>query len=120
MNLLPLVYGITVGWMAPNIVLFQTEASPVGVLNAEQISLTASLLAAGGCIGTFLFGAFANYWGRKPVLIALAVPQLVCMTLIAVGSNYIYIYVARLLSGIAAGGIYIIIPIFVNEIASDK
>lgn len=120
MNFLSVLYGISVGWAAPNMILFQSEESPVGVMNADQMSLIVSLLCVGGTLGTIIFGFAADFLGRKTSLILIAVPQLVSNVLLIVGNHYYYIYVARFLFGLAGGGSFIMIPMFVSEISHER
>lgn len=119
-NLLTLIYGISVGWAAPNFVLFQSEDSPIGRLETHQISLIASLLCAGGVLGTFFFGWIADIWGRKLVLFLVALPQMLGLLLLAIGDHCNYVYASRVLLGFGGGGISILIPVFVAEISSEK
>lgn len=120
MNLLTLIYGISVGWAAPNIVLFRSEESPIGVLTAGQISLIASLLCAGGVLGTFFFGWISDIWGRKIVLFLTALPQMLGLLLLGIGNNCYFVYASRVLLGLAGGGVSILIPVFVAEISSEQ
>lgn len=120
MHLLTLIYGINVGWVAPNMLLFQSENSPVGELTTAQISLIVSLMCLGGVVGTSLFGIMAEKWGRKWTLIWIAVPQILGGILLIYGTNSNYIYAARLLFGLAGGGLFSVGPIFVAEISHEK
>lgn len=115
-----LIYGISVGWAAPNFILFQSEDSPVGKLQTHQISLIASLICAGGVLGTCFFGWITDIWGRKIVLFLVALPQMLGLLLLAIGDNSVYIYVSRLLLGFGGGGVSILIPVFIAEISSEK
>lgn len=119
-NLLTLIYGISVGWAAPNIVLFQSEDSPIGRLSTDQISLIASLLCAGAVVGTCFFGWISDIWGRKLVLFVVALPQMLGLLLLAIGDNCYYVYASRVLLGFGGGGVSILIPVFVAEISSEK
>lgn len=119
-HLLTLIYGINVGWVAPNMLLFQSENSPVGELTTAQISLIVSLMCLGGVVGTSLFGIMAEKWGRKWTLIWIAVPQILGGILLIYGTNANYIYAARLLFGLAGGGLFSVGPIFVAEISHEK
>lgn len=120
MNLLSLAYGISVGWAAPNTVLFQSEKSPIGIMSSDQISWIASTLCIGGVVGTIIFGSIVDVWGRKRVMICMAIPQLVANILLIVGTNHYYIYVARILFGAAAGGVFLMVPIYVSEISFER
>lgn len=119
-NLLTLIYGISVGWAAPNIVLFQTESSPVGILNTGHVSLIASLLCAGGVLGTCFFGWIADIWGRKIGLYLVVLPQTLGLVLLAIGDHHHYIYASRILLGFGGGGVSILIPVFIAEISSER
>lgn len=119
-NLLSLAFGISVGWAAPNMLLFQTEHSPIGLLNSDQVSLIASILCIGGTVGTICFGLIVDLWGRKITMIVISIPQLAANILVLIGTNYYYIYVARFLFGFAAAGVYIMVPIFVSEISQER
>lgn len=100
--------------------LFQSEASPIGMMNSDQISLIVSLLCIGGTVGTILFGLCSDVWGRKTMLLLIAIPQIVANVLLIVGTNSYYIYAARFLFGLAGGGGFIVVPIFVSEIAHER
>lgn len=113
-------YGISVGWAAPNTVLFMTEDSPIGVMTASQISWIASMICIGGIVGTIVFGGLVDILGRKIVTIGIAIPQILANILLIVGTNHIYIYWARFLFGLAAGGVFMIIPIYVAEISFER
>lgn len=41
----------------------------------------------------------------------------ICWMLILYAQNVYYLYASRILNGIAGGGIFVIVPIFLNEIA---
>lgn len=120
MNLLTFVYGISVGWAAPTMLLFLSKESPIGVMTADQISLIVSILCIGGIAGTAVLGPLADIWGRKIVLILTAIPQIIANLLLVLGTHYYYIYVARFLFGLAGGGIFILVPIFVSEISHER
>lgn len=108
------------GWAAPNTVLFQSEQSPIGIMSSDQISWIASTLCIGGVAGTAIFGCIVDVWGRKIVMLCIAIPQLVGNILLIVGTNHYYIYCARFLFGLAAGGVFMMVPIFVSEISFER
>lgn len=119
-NLLSVLYGISIGWAAPNTVLFQSEDSPIGIITSQQTSLIASLLCIGGTAGTIIFGVCSDVFGRKYMLLLTAIPQVIANILLLVGTNYYYIYAARFLFGLAGGGGFILVPIFVSEISHER
>lgn len=97
-----------------------TEASPIGIMSSDQISLIASILCIGGVVGTIIFGFIVDVFGRKFVMICIAIPQILANILLIIGNHYYYIYCARFMFGLAAGGVYIMVPIFVSEIAIER
>lgn len=119
-NILTILYGISVGWAAPNLLLFQSESSPIGMLTPQQNSLIVSLLCIGGTAGTILFGVGSDIYGRKLMLILMATPQLIANVLLITGTNVSYIYAARFLFGLAGGGCFIVLPMFVSEITQER
>lgn len=119
-NLLSLIYGISNGWIAPNLVRFQSDDSPIGRITADQAALVVSSLCVGGLVGTLVFGAFADRFGRKWTLLCIALPQIGANALLVVGTNPYYVYAARLLFGLAGGGIFTLVPIFVAEISQER
>lgn len=84
------------------------------------MSLIVSMLCIGATVGTLLTGFVADIWGRKKVLLLIAVPQIIANILLIVGTNYYYIYGARFLFGLSGGGVFILVPIFVSEISNER
>lgn len=119
-NLLSLIYGISNGWIAPNILRFQEEDSAIGVINSAEAALVVSILCIGGLIGTVVFGLLIDWWGRKWTLILTAIPQIMANFLLAFGEDVYYVYTARLLLGLAGGGLFILVPVFVAEISNER
>lgn len=54
------------------------------------------------------------------MLLLTAIPQVIANILLLVGTNYYYIYAARFLFGLAGGGGFILVPIFVSEISHER
>lgn len=119
-NLLTLIYGISVGWTAPNIILFQSEDSPVGQLSTDELSPITSLLCVGGVLGTLFFGWATDKFGRKYLLLFMAIFEIISLVLILAGNHRYYIYVSRVFAGLFGGGVFVLIPIFVTEISDPK
>lgn len=135
-------YGVVGGWSSPSILLLMSSDSPLpsGKITMDQASWIASLLCIGGLIGNLLFGFIANVFGRKMPLVLISIPAIVrtnflnavnlilrfnfpfqiSWLLIWFAQNVYYLYAARTLSGIVGGGIFILIPLYLSEIASDR
>lgn len=100
--------------------LFQSEDSPIGMLSSSQISLIVSILCVGGCLGTVVFGFLCDVLGRKLSMLMAAIPQIAANVFLIIGTDFYFICAARLLFGFAAGGVFIIVPIFVSEISHER
>lgn len=114
---------------------------PSGPLTQSETSTVVSILSIGGMIGTLLYGYLINFYERRMLLVSVAVSQIVstqflihCKTLGHFSSYSIkqisfallyfamdvyYLYASRLISGISGGACFIVIPIYVSEIADD-
>lgn len=119
-NVLSLNYGISNGWIAPNLVRFQSDDSPIGKITLDEASLIVSTLCLGGLVGTFIFGYLADLCGRKRTLILMALPQLAANVLLILGTEPSYVFLARFLFGLAGGGVFTVLPIFVAEISKER
>lgn len=73
----------------------------------------------GGIIGTIIFGPLADYIGRKKSLLIISIPLIVNWLMVAFGKSMILLTTARLLSGIAGGGIFVVLPLYISEVAQD-
>lgn len=74
----------------------------------------------GGLVGSLLFGYMCDKVGRLWALRTIVVPQLVAYILIAFTTSPMTILVSRFISGLAAGALYISVPLFVSEIVEDQ
>lgn len=110
------------GWASPNVELLKSDESPLpsGKINMDEASWIASLICLGGLIGNFLFGFIAIRFGRKIPLLFLTIPIIVSWLLILFAQNVYYLYASRWLNGFAGGGIFVVVPAFLSEIASDR
>lgn len=77
-NISPFVYGIGIGWMSPVMRALQTPDSPLSFeVFVEEVSWIGSLIGIGSLAGNILAGFLQDRIGRKPILLALAVPNMV-------------------------------------------
>jgi MFS family permease len=90
------------------------------VLSLDEASWVGSLYLVGGTVGSLFFGWLGGRLGEKKTIIASAVPQIVSWLLLEFGSSVSYLYWARFLVGFGGGGCFVLIPVYVAEIASDK
>lgn len=118
-NLISFVHGTATGWLSPTVLVLQSDETHLesGPITMEELSWIGCLLCVGGMIGNFLFSTLAGRFGRKLALIILGLPNLTFWLLLMFSSSVEHLYVARLFAGITGGGIFIVLPVFVAEIA---
>ncbi|XP_059616834.1 facilitated trehalose transporter Tret1-like [Phlebotomus argentipes] len=120
-NCVGIIYGITIGWASPSIPLLQSSESPLlsGPITEEEGSWINSIMCVGGLFGTLFFGWMGDYFGRKWSLYLVSMPQIASYLLILIALDVEYLYVSRFLSGFGGGGVFVLVPLFVTEIAED-
>ncbi|XP_037817851.1 facilitated trehalose transporter Tret1-like [Lucilia sericata] len=116
-QILTFAHGIAIGWTSPTLLKLQSHDSPTNfVVSVEQASWIGSLFGLGSLVGN-LFGFLLNRIGRKWCLYLMALPYIIAWILIFFSKTYFYLYLARFLIGVTGGGIFLVIPIFISEIA---
>lgn len=121
-NLLSLGYGLSTSWTSSAIPFLESTESPLacGPITVEDASLIGSILTIGGLVGTLMFGYALNEIGRKKSLLLAAVPQILGWILMYFAESSTLLILFRFLSGVAAGGIFTVAPIFISEISEDR
>ncbi|XP_012251810.2 facilitated trehalose transporter Tret1-like [Athalia rosae] len=110
--------GIHTGWTSPSLPKLLADDSDLPV-TSDQCSWIASINAVSNIPGAFFAGAIVNRWGRKFALLLTAFPCIAAWVLIMSAQNYLWLYVARMLSGIGNGMTGTILPMYLGEIAQD-
>lgn len=79
MNIIAFSQGHAVAWLAPTLLVLQSENSPLvsGPVTVEEASWIGSVVSVGGITGTILFGTLLNVIGRKKSLYLLTIPHTV-------------------------------------------
>lgn len=134
-------YGTVCGWPSAAYSILNSSETPLrsGPMTVEELSWMVSIMCIGGFFGNMFFGCITGRFGRKLPLLLIAVPMTVCFIIISLlknlfnwcflqiswcliifATNPYYIYVARFISGFGASGTFILIPLFVAEIAEDS
>uniref|UniRef100_A0A182NGP0 Major facilitator superfamily (MFS) profile domain-containing protein n=1 Tax=Anopheles dirus TaxID=7168 RepID=A0A182NGP0_9DIPT len=121
-NIISLSLGTAIGWLSPFLPLLISADSPLdhGPVTDVQATWIASLLCIGAFGGTFLFGWSAEKFGRKASLLATAVPLIGFWGCVAFGTTVEVLYVARILAGLGAAGVFLLVPMYITEIAEDR
>lgn len=121
-NIITVCYGVTIGWPSASLLILLSADTPLpgGPLTTEQASWIGSLVALGGLIGNICFGWLSGLVGRKSILLGAFLPMASGWLLIYVAQSHVYLYAARLLQGFSGGAVYVVMPVFVAEIADSR
>ena len=106
-----LLYGVDVGIIAGALPYLEATSG----LNAGQLSIVVAAVLLGSVISTLFAGALADWIGRKP-LMALSGLLFVCsIPVIALSHGYESLVFGRLLQGVSAGLIGVVVPLYLAE-----
>jgi MFS transporter, SP family, solute carrier family 2 (myo-inositol transporter), member 13 len=109
-----LLYGVDVGIIAGALPYLEAT-SP---LNAGQLSTVVAAVLLGSVISTLFAGLLADWMGRKPLMILSGVLFVVSIPVIALSHGYGPLVLGRLLQGVSAGLIGVVVPLYLAECLS--
>ncbi|XP_061723861.1 facilitated trehalose transporter Tret1-like [Cydia pomonella] len=116
-----LTYGLQVGWISPMTKILQSESSPAGEpLSDYTMGLVASLMPISAMVAVPLYAFVADKYGRKAGIMCITVPHAISWLLKLFYPSPMNLIIARICSGIAAGGCFNIIPMYTKEISQDQ
>ncbi|ALC39237.1 CG8837, partial [Drosophila busckii] len=121
-NLLCFNFGVLFGITPAHTALYESAiATPLN--KAADPTATAWLtgylfLSAAG--GALVSGFLALRIGPKAVLLISGVLQILGWFCIHFGNSLWHIYASRIFGGVSAGGAFVVLPIFINEIAESR
>src|SRR3979411_2004563 len=109
-----LLYGVDVGIIAGALPYLDATPRP----HSGQLSIIVAAVLLGSVISTLFAGALADWIGRKP-LMSLSGLLFVCsIPIIALSRGYYSLVVGRLLQGVSAGLIVVVVPLYLAECLS--
>lgn len=78
-SLMSICYGIASGWPSPNILLLESNETPLptGKITMDEASSIVALMCIGGLISNIFFGYIADNFGRKVPLLMIVIPEMV-------------------------------------------
>jgi MFS transporter, SP family, solute carrier family 2 (myo-inositol transporter), member 13 len=109
-----LLYGVDVGIIAGALPYLEATSG----LNAGQLSTVVAAVLLGSVISTLFAGALADGMGRKPLMTLSGVLFVVSIPVIALSHGYESLILGRLLQGISAGLIGVVVPLYLAECLS--
>ncbi|XP_055858491.1 facilitated trehalose transporter Tret1 isoform X1 [Episyrphus balteatus] len=120
-SLLCLNYGVLFGITSSNIILYQSADSPLSkTVDIEGASLLGAYLCLGGIIGSLVFGYASDKIGPKSTLLLCGLLQIGCWFCILFAYHIDHIYSSRIAGGLAAGGAFAVLPIYIKDISEEK
>ena len=111
-----LLYGVDVGIIAGALPYLNDTSG----FNANQLSFIVAAVLLGSVISTLFAGMLADFFGRKRMMIASGVLFVVSIPTIALAHGYWPLVFGRLLQGISAGLIGVVIPLYLAECLDAK
>jgi MFS family permease len=106
-----LLYGVDVGIIAGAYPYLEATSK----LNAGQLSSVVAAVLLGSVISTLFAGALADWMGRKLLMTLSGVLFVISIPVIALSHGYEPLILGRLLQGISAGLIGVVVPLYLAE-----
>ncbi|XP_017075855.1 LOW QUALITY PROTEIN: facilitated trehalose transporter Tret1 [Drosophila eugracilis] len=121
-TLITFCHGIALGWLSPMLPkLMSSEETPLPFwIDVAEASWLGAVISIGGISGNFSFSYIMNRFGRKVSIYALAVPHTCIWFLFYFAQSIEWLYVARVCAGLTGGGMFVVLPIFIGEIADNS
>src|ERR1022692_3836681 len=109
-----LLYGVDVGIIAGALPYLEATSR----LNAGQLSIVVAAVLLGSVISTLFAGTLADWMGRKLLMTLSGVLFVLSIPVIALSHGYEPLVLGRLLQGISAGLIGVVVPLYLAECLS--
>lgn len=108
-------------WTSPvNPKLTNFDDSPFDLpLTPDQTAWISSLLTLGAAIGSVVYCFLADLFGRRFTILSLGLPFLLSYLAMTFVQTIEIYYSARFMAGLAVGGAFAVVPIYIAELA-DK
>ncbi len=106
-----LLYGVDVGIIAGALPYLEATSD----WNAGQLSFIVAAVLLGSVISTLFAGLLADWLGRKPMMVLSGVLFVLSIPMIALAHGYGPLVLGRLLQGISAGLIGVVVPLYLAE-----
>jgi SP family myo-inositol transporter-like MFS transporter 13 len=106
-----LLYGVDVGIIAGALPYLEATSG----LNAGQLSIVVAAVLLGSVISTLFAGLLADWIGRKSLMAWSGVMFVASIPMIALSHGYGPLVFGRLLQGVSAGLIGVVVPLYLAE-----
>jgi len=106
-----LLYGVDVGIIAGALPYLEATSG----LNAGQLSIVVAAVLLGSVISTLFAGLLADWMGRKALMTLSGLMFVISIPMIALAHGYGPLVFGRLLQGVSAGLIGVVVPLYLAE-----
>jgi MFS family permease len=106
-----LLYGIDVGIIAGALPYLEATSG----LTANQLSVVVAAVLLGSVLSTLFAGMLADWMGRKRLMASSGLLFIASIPLIALAQGYGPLVIGRLLQGMSAGLIGVVVPLYLAE-----
>lgn len=106
-----LLYGVDVGIIAGALPYLEATSG----LNAGQLSIVVAAVLLGSVISTLFAGLLADWMGRKTLMTLSGIMFVISIPMIALAHGYGPLVFGRLLQGVSAGLIGVVVPLYLAE-----
>ncbi|XP_075985592.1 facilitated trehalose transporter Tret1-like [Anticarsia gemmatalis] len=113
-------YGIQIGWLSPMGPLLKSQATPARApLTDNDVSWMAAALPLAAICGIPFFSYASDRYGRKICVILVSLLSCISWTIKLAAIMPSTLIIARVIAGLAAGGCFVVVPVYVKEISED-
>jgi len=109
-----LLYGVDVGIIAGALPYLEATSG----LNAGQLSIVVAAVLLGSVISTLFAGTLADWMGRRLLMALSGLLFVASIPMIALSHGYEPLVLGRLLQGVSAGLIGVVVPLYLAECLS--
>lgn len=106
-----LLYGIDVGIIGGALPYLEATSR----LTAAELSAIVAAVLLGSVFSTLFAGLFADWIGRKPLMILSGIAFALSIPVIALSQGYAPLFFGRLLQGMSGGFIGVVVPLYLAE-----
>ncbi len=106
-----LLYGVDVGIIAGALPYLEATSG----LNSGQLSIVVAAVLLGSVISTLFAGLLADWMGRKSLMALSGLMFVISIPMIALAHGFGPLVLGRLLQGVSAGLIGVVVPLYLAE-----
>ena len=114
------LYGIDIGIISGALPYLESTAATAWKLSAQQLSFIVAAVLLGSVLSSLFAGALADAIGRKKAMLLAGALFTLSIPVIALADGYAPLLLGRLLQGISAGLIGVVVPLYLAECLSAE